>query len=467
VKTDTGWRTLADSVVLDRTIQPEQGCRLPDGTTIALAERNNPSSSWICPNQSNTPSKIELPISIIVRNSTFSISEEERALGKVASDLEPVSIVWYSGFVLERLYLEPMANLEQASDVAARLARLFLRYCTQEAERGDGRAESALPMLHRTYWRALYGVLQAVAKRVPEDARTSNWANIKMQIRSQPESAWLVGWLDELDLMAEYLQALHNWQEICFDDRHAWFFTDWFQPWADPAGTDWQRTRENELDATIWLPPESDPATPARTGRVLRPPGVDSHEGRARLRLLSESWYLPRYDLKNATALRVAVGQAEGDNGAWKPILRGIGPYGVSRLWAGITVGYLVTALQSDTWEILAALVTHRGRWGLIIGTLLVLITASYLVDGIRLKTGLQRRQCLERAFSIGWRAEWFALIVGSIVIGAIAPMFAPNLTGGRTFLLWLLYAQVALFVGVFAQLLFDEHPTTAPFSAP
>jgi hypothetical protein len=113
--------------------------------------------------------------------------------------------------------------------------------------------------------------------------------------------------------------------------------------------------------------------------------------------------------------------------------------------------------------------------------------TLVYLTAGIQRKTGIGVG-ALTRAMYIWLYGQVAAMLMGGLLLWLIAPTiryqdeylishFAAqtyrlpgtgwSLGVPEGWLLVMLYAQIALFFGVFIQLLFDEKPTTTPLDAP
>lgn len=469
--------------LLPARVQPPAGFALPGGDSIRLDDETE--GIWVCVNPAGEPTRVEPALSTVLLHPVFSREREAAALARLVAGACDEGIHLFGGFVLERLYLDPFPPPDRAADAAARAARLLIRFWSAEAERGSRRGAIALPMLRRTYWRALSRIAGAVDRRLAAPEFADRWqglddrqalAELPEYLATDPEHAWLTGWLTAVDLRDEHDHALRQWQDVCLRDDHAWFFVDWLCPWHGRSPREWQLVREEELDATVWAdedgpPAAANPAAPrGRVGRDhgdrrLRPPGVETAEGRARLEEIVRRWYLPRYDLAAAATLERAVADAEG--GRWRSLNARMS-FGVARLLAGIGVGYLVTALQGDTWRLLVGLVADRRAAAVLIAAALMAGTFLYLVHGIRRATGLtSARAGWARAWAIWIRGELFALAGGFPVAWAVAPILDSGFAAGDLVPVVALYAQVALFVGVFTQLLFDDKPATAPLAAP
>jgi hypothetical protein len=370
-------------------------------------------------------------------------------------------VVRSGGFLLSYLYgLE--ASTPDATDIrrAAVIGHVLIQFWQQREQSGDADATFALPMLWRSYWRAL------------------SWLMCKTN--SQKHDTVIDQWRD-INFYDEYDRAYESWQCICFHSNYDWFFSDYLCAWNGRPTENWQEVREEEVHNMVWLlSPDYGP---------LRAPAGTNPISQRQLRQVIAQWYLPRYDLVAAGRVHSHIACHQG---RWVERVWGyIRPLSLPRLYAAIGAGYTATALQSDTWTILAELTTQQSPIGLPIGRVVTIIfgaiTLIYLYGGIQRKTGIGFGRALKRAFLIWCPGQVAAVGIGLMLALLIAPIIQAEqnsqlLTIGYMYTMpgsyWkimlpvniflvVLYAQIALFIGVFVQLLFDEKSTTSPLGAP
>ncbi len=417
---------------------------LPERYWITL-DRDTPAAKWIICDASERKLLVNEPSEVTGR---LDVLTDDRGMVSRMARYGPVErlAARYSGFVIDAYYLRAHDDLAFA-DAAARLCRIFIHYWQRREVLGDPQGQRALPMLWRTYWRAL----DRIAEAEPEarERRMRGWASV--------------------GFAQEHGRALERWLQYAIDDAHVWFFADLLTPWV-PGTQHWQVRREAEVAAVVW-------ATPARHAH-LRRTALTAPGGQRRIEALIEGWYLPHYDLQHARRLMALLEANAQPSQHLQRAATTLGRWvftGAQRLYAAIAVAYAGTALQGDTWTTLAALARDGWRW---IGTMtpLVLFTYGYLVWGIGRKTGVA---AWPRAWALWWRGMLVALLVAALLTWGIAPIEfsdpSVNLTDSVPWLplVWIgilmvvLYAQLALFFGIFVQLLFEDRPTTAPLDAP
>ncbi len=419
---------------------PTQRLCSPEGYTIRLEEAA-PDAFWIVTNPTHTAVLLEDVRA--VTGTALLLADDRRLLGRLARyGVSQRMALLYSGFVIEQFYLKDTAQISFA-DAAARLCRVCIHYWQQREALGDSQAQRALPMLWRTYWQALDRVAMA-----PPDQR------------AMVEEAW-----QAVGFVQEHGRALDHWLWYLVDEAHAWFFADLLSPWLTSAQSG-QEVREAEVAAVVWA------NQPWHTR--IRPTTLAAPSGQRRIEALIEGWYLPRYDLTKARHLAAVLAADPSQPG----ILQGFLAIprwmftGTQRFYAAIIVAYAGTALQGDTWKTLYHLAETPLLW---CSTVVVLAagTYGYLAWGIERKTGVAARQ---RALALMLRGEGCALVVGALLTTIIAPIeLDPSLDLTKSafwsipfwVLIVILYAQLALFFGIFVQLLFDDRPATAPLDAP
>ncbi len=309
-----------------------------------------------------------------------------------------------------------------------------------------------------------------------------------------------VMWSD--DQTEELERAVGKWLRICQDEASAWLFLRQGEVWwgrgcEEHTGErsilsyrEYRRELEvNRVVEALVSPLTSTPSTSSGTssGGLTQ---VHQQALQAQLEQVVLNWYLPRYDVKKAEEVqyntlkslrRLRQSQALAQVSATKRFLhRGIFRIrlvglGTLRLWAAIGTGYAATALQSDTWTLLYGLV-HTHVWGFLIGLCaMAIMPYGYLVSGIHRKVH-DIKKALYRALWVWGSGEIFALVIGKSLFWVFAPLIPMEgnnqslqamCDGATSFAMILLYAQIALFFGIFIQLIFDEKPTTAPLDAP
>jgi hypothetical protein len=424
-------------------------------------------------------------------------------------ETEVASVAFWSGFIIDRRYLwgeHDDNSSESPTDIAARLCRVFLRFWQQqldtEHENVEDMRERALlaqAMLWRSYWQALDQIASEPAylsavQQARESFARGNDHRPEDYLLIDEDHSWLAHWVPLLP--QERVRALRAWQRICLvDDRvHNRFFEDMFCIWQQrcerwqklseqkkqdtthnqsqhaekPCSfADWQEQREKEVDRVVWR---------QKSTNELRWPATATLDGRRRLRYLVLNWYRPRYMITEARWIEDALYQAEyppkSIRGEW---CRSFGyavrwlSYGMGRLYAGIGIGFAAVVLQSDTWKVLCQGVQESS-----LGAIFAVVTFSvllyfYLRTGIRRKVG---KSACGRAWTLWWHGEMVAIVISSTLTVILPPLLLDE--GQCTFtspwywfLLPLLLAQFALFIGIFTQLIFEEKPTTLPLDPP
>ena len=410
---------------ISRVPEPRsQSLRLPDGILVQLNE-DRLIEGWRIEDAAGFKQDLTA-LSYIAQSEEF-LTEEDIVLQEIDRyGLYQRRALQYAGFVIDYFYLQRNSGDIIACDYAARLCHLLIRFWQHAVP--EEQASFALPMLWRTYWRALYELIGH-----------SNEAQYATVIQS-----WR-----KLGLQNEYLRALRHWQAICLQDEHAWFFAELLHAWVHPSTHHWQETREREVNHIVW-----------ETG-TLRPPGTATFDGQNLLRELIQRWYLPRYDIKRAQLIQAELDRTGRGRAAWL-----LGPHslGLQRFWAGIILGFIAVAIPGDVWKIINATKNNI----ILHGTIILIgigIAFYYLAAGIYRKTQVRPWR---RTIYILWPCEILSLVLGLLTTIAVAPLqLNCQLSLIDITLLTPAIAQFALFIGIFTQLLFDDKPSTAPLDAP
>lgn len=320
---------------------------------------------------------------------------------------------------------------------AAREARAWIGFYGRDGCRPiDRRHRANLFHLRRIYALALLGYVAAT-----------------------PQLPWSEGWVDDL------AEAVDSWLAVCADEALGWFFDpQWWQddsprPSLRSSLEERQRRREREVKRL----------TRALQGLLAVDGRIGDHGLRddvcRHLEQLRLTWYLPRYDVNSAWNIRRGIAKARAEPvRPWSTLLGG-----VERMYGGVGVGLLAIGLQSDTWKLLAHLVLYRTYEAIVVYVALMVLTFGYLVLGIRRRIGLPDPA---RALEIWLRGQAAALIGSVLCIflaapGLIEEQFVSRLSLPVCIGMVFILAQLALFIGIFTQLLFDDKPTTAPLDAP
>ncbi len=476
------------------------GVKLPgSGVVVTLADQPGDRTWLVGVGQRQTRLEAFDPV---LDAPTFDLEAVKKACQQLIGNPHDAAIadaLFYSGFIIDWCYLAAPTKPTNAVDDAARLCFVLIRFW-QEQTNPDQQAELALPMLWRSYWLALEMIAQCIATEqqnlLTQETDTAQLPLLTPEmpnehVRKDKKKVWLHGWIPRIE--KERARALRAWQQVCVQDAPHFlrFFEELFCPWqqtcaqllappmprwrswmrrrrpgANGEGTarpcafsTWQRQREREVNQLVW------------NQRHLRFPDLNRTVERQRLRYLIEQWYLPRYDIQQARRLHRALNRADGR--WWSSLLACT--VGVERLWAGIVVGYVATALQGDTWTILLQFTTERRLYGIVTTGVLMVLTYLYLRQGIFRRTGVQ---AWKRAFGLWFHGEVFAFLVGVAFTAAMTGvLLLPEGCDGCHFWVFcyrwwwwfipLLYGQVSLFIGISSQLLFDNRPTTTPLDAP
>lgn len=317
---------------------------------------------------------------------------------------------------------------------------------------------------------------------------SSSHANWVYQSSGKPETPFVQA--------STLLDALERWQAICFDNGSAWLFDGHW--WISEEGRDQARRRtraerrEIEVDVLMTL-----------IQRLLAvDPGAGNHAAaddfHDRLLVLLDDaariWYRPRYDLERAGSLESLVGWARAHpqqmlqsaphsrlERAWRWwVGRGIWISGLVRLYAGTLVGYLATGFASDTWKFLLSfdpMSNGFASWRLrelsILGGLAAVCAIAsmlYLFNIIRAR-GVPR--VYSKTLNIWLCGELCALAIGISLAWFVAPLvtYVPIdewfKHGSALFVAGSIYAQLAVFIGIFTQMIFDDRPPTSRVSLP
>jgi hypothetical protein len=365
-----------------------------------------------------------------------------------ADDALTRKVLFYGAYIIEYLYLEKPSRSNNDVDEAARVAYVLIKYWQAYATQRDNQAANVLPLLWRCYWRSL-AILLDEAERVAQSHRDIDF------LKGEPEYAWLAIWYDLLP--REYPRSLREWQAVCLDEQRAYVFAEQLAPWLNAAHgmrvRSWQQIHECEVRKLIW----SD-----SIHHILRSPGTHTAAGRRWLRRLGDRWLVVRYDLISATRLHWQIHRAEGKSRFFALLF--VIPIGASRIWAGSGIGYISTMLQGDTWEALWWMLREPYYRGLLVGVGLPLFMVAYLAYEINRQTGVS---AIPRAILLAIKGQIFALILGLIAVFLLGPFFLADIKPAPTMGEWLmgagLYAQFALAIGIFTQLIFDDRRTTDP----
>jgi hypothetical protein len=385
----------------------------------------------------------------ILVQSRRSDESEAKALEQLQSSGRQLhNVLFYGPYIIEVLYLEASLVTPQYADYAARIARVLITYWRERAAVEDYRAAEALQLLQRSYWRALAMILNYAENAAPTRQELE-------KLCREPQYGWLSGWYELLP--AEYPAALRTWQAICLDAQTEHLFAErlalWLNAQLGAKQRSWQHIREAEVRALIWSDPHQ---------RQLRTPGVTTAAGRRWLQQMSERWILSHYDVIGATRLNWQIYRAEG-----KPLVLAlllVLPIGASRLWAGSGIGLIGTMLQGDTWSALHWLVQDNVSRAVAVGVGLPLMSGLYLAYEIQQRAGVD---ALWRAVILGVKGELFALLITLTAAVIFGSFFLSDLQTAPTFAEWMLgtylYAQIALTIGIFTQLIFDDRRITDP----
>ncbi|NJN66282.1 MAG: hypothetical protein HC884_06005 [Chloroflexaceae bacterium] len=270
------------------------------------------------------------------------------------------------------------------------------------------------------------------------------------------------------DQQEEVEQACGEWLRICQDEASAWLF--------QRAGEEWwgqgrETTRRARRAGLVYREYRRE-AEVNRVVEVLHTLIAETRDEEHRRALLVhleqvvENWYLPRYEVESAQGVQEKGYKATGETWFGRQKRRLF--QGKERMWAGIVVGYIATAFEGGVWDMFAFLARQAewvwGAFVLIPG----LLTLCYLQRGIQRKTYRNFTESLGRAAVLWSWSEGFAVAAGVGVAWIVIPsLLNQRPTWSDILLLVPPYAQLALFIGIFTQLIFDERPTTAPLDAP
>ena len=325
-----------------------------------------------------------------------------------------------SAFILETCYAEPggwQHTNTQWTWAAAKLARAWLAFYAQADAPHDRRHNVNRALLWRVYAFTLLRLASLGA----------DWSDDQE---------------DELE------RAVGEWLTACTDERQSWLFQSQLAPWWGPGFAASSRGGLADREA------KREWAVNAVHDQLLVVAALEHQRyqvfAREQLEILALTWYLPRYDVVVARRIISKLGH-------WAGLL------GFTRLFAGTVIGFSVFIFQSDSWLVLRMLSTG---WRFDVTLALSAGLLGYLWVGIQQRIKV-----------------WSASFKRSLMLYGINQLLAIALAYWLTNLLWpfiirnpeatpslgtpVLLAQLAIFIGIFTQLLFDDRPTTLPLDNP
>jgi hypothetical protein len=216
----------------------------------------------------------------------------------------------FVAIIIQRFYADWAATGETEGKLiragkGAKLCRLFLDFL--DPQRNPDRAErfyATRLLLQRSYYHLL-AILYEMEREVACGARDPR------------VPLYLEGW----DLSREYRATLRRWHAVILEPKNGWLF-------RDVLGRD----REDEMWSLLVRG-----ASPARLHRFFCEPA-----GREFIDYLIGRWFLPRYDLRSAEALRCAVHGPGRDDEDWLVRKPGLGTQALSV--SGVALGILFFA---------------------------------------------------------------------------------------------------------------------------
>jgi hypothetical protein len=156
----------------------------------------------------------------------------------------------------------------------------------------------------------------------------------------------------------------------------------------------------------------------------------------------------------------------------------------VPRLAGCIVVGYLPLVVGVETWQFIGELAQSRGEWRLVVMIILAILVAyGYLVLEMHSLIGqnreLWRRRLWSRALKIYILGLAWSLVIGLIILDILAPTFkkidegkflpesqiswVPGFLGEIPWEILIGYVPLALLIGIFLQIFWEEKPITEP----
>jgi hypothetical protein len=151
----------------------------------------------------------------------------------------------------------------------------------------------------------------------------------------------------------------------------------------------------------------------------------------------------------------------------------------VPRLAGCIVVGYLPLVVGAETWQFIGELAQSRGEWRLLVMIgLAILVACGYLVLEMHSIIG-QSQGLWSRALKIYILGLAWSLVIGLIILDILAPTFkkidegkflseaqitwVPGLLGEIPWEILIGYVPLALLIGIFLQIFWEEKPITEP----
>ena len=141
-------------------------------------------------------------------------------------------------------------------------------------------------------------------------------------------------------------------------------------------------------------------------------------------------------------------------------------------------VGYFPLIITDEVWQASALLFAWKAWWpppfGIVIVFLSLVASFSYLLLEVKNKV-IERRLAWRRAINVFLIGLGWSLIMGLVILDLVGPAFksrldvlnsllwVPGLFGEIPVPLLVLYMPLALLIGIFLQIIWEEKPITEP----
>jgi len=148
------------------------------------------------------------------------------------------------------------------------------------------------------------------------------------------------------------------------------------------------------------------------------------------------------------------------------------------RLWGGMVIGYLPLMFNDSTWWIVRGFIPPAGSLGglLLLWTVLVSIAAFYLFYEASAAVGDAKEACRRSLIVLAWSllvslavGILFSLLAAPIYVheredslGPLSPELFPHTSSPVSIPALLVFAPIALFIGIVLQFIWEEKPVTA-----